>query len=52
MNKKLKELQEKIDVIKEKADSIEARLDVMKGKSKGVPDKLIMFPDTESHRWG
>ena len=50
MNKKLKELQEKLDVIEAKADSIEKRLDAIEGK--GVSDKPIMFPDTESHRWG
>ncbi|MBS7066774.1 MAG: hypothetical protein KH106_02095 [Lactococcus lactis] len=52
MNKKLKELQEKIDVIEAKADSIKKRLDVMEGKGKGVPDKPIMFPDVDEHRWG
>ncbi|MDM7533493.1 hypothetical protein QUE06_00760 [Lactococcus lactis] len=50
MKKKFKELQAKLDVIEEKADSIEKRLNVMEGK--GIPDKPIMFPDTESHRWG
>lgn len=52
MNKKFKELQEKLDVIEAKADSIEKRLNANEGKGKGVPDKPIMFPDTESHRWG
>ena len=32
MNKKLKELQQKLDVIEAKANSIEKRLDVMEGK--------------------
>lgn len=45
MNKKVKELQAKLDVIEEKADSIEKRLEIMEGKGKGVPDKPIMFPD-------
>ncbi len=52
MNKKLKELQEKLDVIEAKAQAIEKRLDVMEGKGKAIPDKPIMFPDIESHRWG
>lgn len=52
MNKKLKELQAKVNVIEAKADKVEKRLDFMEGKGKGVPDKPIMFPDTESHRWG
>lgn len=52
MNKKLKELQAKLDVIKVKADKVEKRLDVMEGKGKGIPDKPIMFSDTESHRLG
>lgn len=33
MNKKLKELQVKIDVIKAKADKVEKRLDVMEGNN-------------------
>lgn len=34
MNKKLKELQVKIDVIEAKADKVEKRLDVIEGKNK------------------
>lgn len=52
MNKKIKELQQKLDVIEGKADKVEKRLNAMEGKGKGIPDKPIMFPDTESHRWG
>lgn len=34
MYKKLKKIQEKIDVIEAKAGKLEARLDVMEGKNK------------------
>ncbi|KST89927.1 hypothetical protein [Lactococcus lactis] len=52
MNKKLKELQEQLEKQAELMSTLEKRLDVMEGKGKGIPDKPLNFPDTESHRWG